>query len=386
MSNTLTGLVPTLYESLDIVSRELVGAISAVTRDSTVARAAKGQVVDSFTAPAVTASDITPGVTAPNDGDQVLGNVQLTITKSRYVPIRWNGEEQRGLNNGGPGARAVLTNQFAQAYRTLVNEVEVDLVTAMYKGASRAIGTAATTPFGTAADLSDVAGAATVLDVNGMPMGDRQLVLGSSAIGNLRGKQSLLFKVNEAGDDRLLREGVIGRLEGFDVHNSAGVRVVTKGTGANYLINGTLAVGATTITVDTGTGTILAGDHISIAGDTNVYVVNTALAAGSFTIGAPGLLVAPADNAAVTVGGSFTPNIALNKSAVILATRAPAVPIDINGNAMDMAEDRVMVTDPVSNLSFEVAMYLQYRQIKYEVGLAWGQGVVKSDGVVILRG
>jgi hypothetical protein len=88
MANTLTGLIPTLYESLDVIARELIGAIPAVTRDSQVARAAKGQTVSSFVAPAVTASDITPGVTAPNDGDQVLTNIPITITKSRYVPIR----------------------------------------------------------------------------------------------------------------------------------------------------------------------------------------------------------------------------------------------------------------------------------------------------------
>jgi hypothetical protein len=58
---------------------------------------------------------------------------------------------------------------------------------------------------------------------------------------NLRGKQSVLFKVNEAGTDALLREGVIGRLEGFDVHNSNSVSQVTKGTGASYVTSGSTA-------------------------------------------------------------------------------------------------------------------------------------------------
>lgn len=389
MANTLTGLIPTLYESLDIVSRELIGAIPAVTRDSQVARAAKNQTVDSFVVPAVTASDITPGVTAPNDGDQTIGAIAITITKSRYVPVRWNGEEQKGLNNNGPGARSILTNQFTQGFRTLVNEVEADVVSTAYKAASRAYGTAATAPFGTAADLSDSAGVLQILDDNGAPMSDRQLVLGSAAISNLRGKQSILFKVNEAGTDTMLRDGSIGRLEGFDVHNSSGVKAVTKGTGASYTTSAAgFAVGTTSIPIITGTGTVLAGDIVTFAGDTNKYVVTTGVAApGTIVIAAPGLKVAIAASAtAMTIGNSFTSNLAFSKSSIVLATRAPAVPLDMSGQPMDMAEDRVLITDPYSGISFEVSLYLQYRQIKYEIGLAWGQAVIKPDHVAILLG
>jgi hypothetical protein len=110
-------------------------------------------------------------VTAPNDGDQVIGNQTMTITKSKYSPVRWNGEEQKAVSGSGRQQR-VIQDQFTQSMRALVNLIEVDLATAAYQGASRAFGTAGTAPFATAADLSDAAQTRRILDDNGAPQSD----------------------------------------------------------------------------------------------------------------------------------------------------------------------------------------------------------------------
>jgi hypothetical protein len=44
------------------------------------------------------------------------------------------------------------------------------------------------------------------------------------------------------------------------------------------------------------------------------------------------------------------------------------------------------VADPYSGVAFEVSLYRQYRQIKFEVGLAWGVSVPKGDFVATLLG
>lgn len=391
MANTLTSLTPTLYEALDIVSREMVGYIPAVSRNSSAERAALNQsILVPLTTPG-TPGDNTPAVTAPNTGDQTVDNVSMTIDKSKHVPIRWNGEEQRGLINAG-SYNGILLNQFVQGFRSLVNLIEVDLHNTVYRSSSRAYGTAGTAPFATAGDLSDIAALAQILDDNGAPISDRQFVAGSAAMARLRGKQSVLFKANEAGTDELLRNGVLGRLEGFDVHNSAAVVQHVKGAASGQLINGAEAAGQTTLTLDTitvNTTGIKAGDIITHASDsTNKYVVNTGLAAtsGDIVIGSPGLLIGAADNDAVSIGNSYTPNTGFSRSAVQLITRAPAMPIGPDGRAMDMADDTMMITDPVSGITFEIAVYRQFMQLVYHVRLAWGAKAIKSAHIATLIG
>lgn len=384
MANTLTSLIPDLYESLDVVSRELVGLVPSVTRDSGVERAAVGQQVRSHVAPASVASDITPGVTAPNDGDQVIGNVALSITKARAVPVRWNGEEQRGINTGS-GYRNILRDQFSQAMRTLTNEIESDLA-ALYSSASRSYGVGGTIPFATAGDYTDASNALKILLDNGSPNSDLQLVVNTSAGANLRGKQG--GKANEAGTDSILRQGVLLDIHGFSVRESAQIKTHTKGTASGSTTNAAgYAVGATVITLaSAGTGSILVGDSITFAGDTNQYVVASGDAdvsgGGTITLAAPGLRQAIGTSAtAITVAATGARSMAFRRSAIVLATRAPALPEE-----GDMADDRMMIQDPRSGLAFEVSLYRQYRQIRYEVAMAWGVKAVKTEHMGLLLG
>ena len=378
MANTLTNLVPDLYQALDTVSRELVGYIPSVTVDSGVERAAVGQTVRSFVAPASAAGNITPGVTPPDDGDQDITNRNMTITKARRVPVRWNGEEQRGVNSG-PGYSSILQNQFAQAMRTLCNEMESDLAN-LYKLTSRAYGTAGTTPF--ASDLSDTAQVRKILVDNGAPVSDMQMVIDTAAGAKMR-TLTQLTKANEAADASLLRQGVLLDVHGMAIRESAQIPTTVAGTGTGYLVNSAaLVIGSTSIPVNTGSGTILAGDVITFAGDTNKYVVTTGITGtGTLVIAAPGLRTAVADDAAVTVGAAYTANSAFSRSSIVLATRMPARPEE-----GDQADDVMMVTDPRSGMSFEVALYKQYRQVQYEISAAWGVQNFKPEHSAILLG
>ncbi len=376
---TLTDLIPDLYAALDVVSREQVGFISAVTLNATDGRAAVDEAVRVPISPAANVADITPAMTTPEPTGQVITNVPITITKSRAAEFGWVGEQQRGLSNG-PGHLTIQAGMMAQAMRALTNEVETDIAT-LYKKTSRAFGTAGTTPF--ASNLSQTAEVRKILSDNGAPLSDLQLVIDSTAGAKMR-TLTQLTKANEANDDSLLRQGVLLDVHGFAIRESAKAAVVTNGTGSAYTTDTAgYAVGATVITLITGTGTVLAGDVVTFAGDTNKYVVKTgAVAAGPITLAAPGLKVAIAASAtAMTIGGDFTSNMAFSRSALHLVTRAPALPEE-----GDMALDRMIIQDDRSGLSFEVSIYPGYRKVRYEIAIAWGFENIKPEHTSILLG
>lgn len=374
MANTLTNLIPAAYEALDVVSRELVGLIPSVNRTSTADRVAKDQTLYVPVAPANTTADITPAMTVTAASDQTIATKSLTISNYKVSSFGYTGEEEYSLN-AGPGTASIWRDQIAQCLRVHVNEIEAAIYTAAKSGASRAYGTAATTPF--ASTLADPANIKKILDDNGAPMTDRSLVIDTTAGAALR-TLGQLTKANEAADASLLRQGTLLDLHGFAVRESAQIASHTAGTGASYQLNGAHSAGATTITVDTGTGTVLAGDVVTI--NSVKYVVATALSGGSFTINAPGLRTALADNTAVTVNATHVKNLGFSRNAILLATRLPKV-----GQA-DQATDRQTITDPRSGLSFELAIYPGYRMNKVEVAIAYGVSVVKPEHLAVLLG
>lgn len=385
MANVLTNLIPNVYVALDVVSRELTGLIPAVSLDASASQAAVNQSVYAYVAPAATSTDTTPAATSPDTGDQTIGNVEVKITKSKHVPFRWSGEDTRGLAQaGGFGVLTIQQNQIAQAMRTLVNEVEADLA-ALHTTFSRAYGTAGTTPFGTAGDFTDATNAMKILKDNGAPGSDNHLVLNTTAGATYLGKQS---RFDIQGSNSMLLQGVIGQQAGMMVRESGQILTNTAGTAASATTNNAgYAVGATVLTLaSAGTGTLVAGDVVTFAGDTNKYVIASGDAdvsnGGTITLAEPGLRVAmSAATKAITVVAAAARNMCFNRSAIVLAARAPALPE--GGDMADMVE---YITDPRTGLTFELAVYKQFRQNRYQLGLAWGTKNVAPRHTALLLG
>lgn len=386
MANTLTDLIPDLYAALDAVSREQTGYIPSVARDSTAERAAVGFPVRYPISPAANVGDIAPAMQVPEPTDQTIGNDSVVITKARAAEFGWVGEEQRGLNYG-PGAMTVQADMIAQAMRSLANEVERDIAVAAARSASRAVGTAGTTPF--ASDVSAVSQARKVLIDNGAPPGDLNLIVNTDAGANLR----TLYGVNTNRDfssATLNQQGVLATPHGVSIRETGQPVYQEAGTVTDTTVTGVNAVGATAIGVTTaattGAVSLSAGDVIAIAGDGNQYVVaaDVTIAAnttGTIVIQEPGLRKATAGAEDVSTLSAFAANVMFYRQAVQLVTRAPALP-----SSGDMAIDSMMLTDPRSGLTFEARVYPGYRKVRYEIGLAWGVKVTQPRHTALLLG
>lgn len=375
MSNTLTTLAPTLFSAAKEVAAEPFGVVGAVNTSFDDKGVAKGDKVTVDVAPTRAAADFTPGATTSTGDDSTASKIDVTITKSRKVSWHLTGEQQRSLANATINQDWV-SQLVKQGMRTLRNEAEVDAALAVKVGASRGFGTAGTAPF--ASDLSALTNVRKILVDNGVPKADLQMVFDTNAGLNLR-NLGVLQNAYQAGSDAERRTGEFLPQMGFRLSESAGIGIHTIGTGSGYLVNNAsgYAIGSTAITVDTGTGTIVAGDIVTFAGDTNKYVA-AGLSGTTLTLNAPGLRKAVADNAAITVGGAYTANLAFERGAVVGVLRPPIMPANPTIEQMLVSDDKGM-----TYLMLQIA---QYGQLSWEMHLAWGFQAVNGEFSAIALG
>lgn len=377
--NIINRLIPTILRSLNTVAREMVGATSAVTRDSTAQGIAVGQKISFPVSASLKTRDATPGDAVPDAEKVTIADRTLEITKSKAADVTIVGNNEAAL---GELHNAILENQITEAMRSLTNEVENDICSvAVAEGlnAGNSTGTSGTAPF--AEDIKALNRALMQLKKRGAPMTDLQLVLNPEASENLRNLKNLQ-SVSDSGSDALLRRGVFGRISGFDIRESAGFGSHTKGTGTGYLVNGGAKQGDTVIAVDTGSGTFVKGDLVKFGSGSSSYVVAENAASGATSI----RLVSPlqedvADNAEVTIAENYNASVAFSRSSIWLATRT--VP---NSSLGDLSIESRTVTDPVTGLSFGLNVYPGYKQSRLEINLAWGVGVIKPNFVVPILG
>lgn len=294
--------------------------------------------------------------------DNVENSVSLARSSQGGVDLKFSSKEL-----------TLDISRFSELYlrpamQTIASNVENTILQTAYKSVYNAV----TLPT-TALDRADLINAGTKLDLFSAPRGGmaRFAVLNPEGQGDLVNDSSSLFNPS-ANISRQYLTGAMGNAYGFEVAMSQNIPGHTVGTqdGA-YLMSAAGTEGASTISVDTGTGTILEGDILTIAGvnavnrvtgaDTGVlqqFVVTADYAGGAgdisispslTTVGAYKTISAlPANNAAVTVLGTantaYPQNLAFHKQAFAFATVDLEIPKGANvGMSGRSVEDGVSI-------------------------------------------
>jgi len=367
MANNVNALLRTLQGRALLVLRENAVAVKTVDRQF-VGVARKGKTIDYHVSVAQTASPVTPGPTEPANVDVTPTVVPLDVDQHYWTHFNVTDQERTQLNvdeNFVPG-------QMAQAIKALANAVDAS-VTAKFKEFGYSAGTAGTTPFASEAALKTAwqKGARKILNANAAPLGDRVVTMDVDAEAELA-SLDMITDADRRGDTLGITEAFIGRKLGANWVMDQNVVTHTSSGSTGYLVNqADVAVGDSSVTIDTGSGTLTVGDSFTVAGDTQTYSVTSG---GTTSISfAPKAKVAWADNAAITVNGTNrVVNAAYHPLAIGLATAQFE-------NEPDGLAHISQIVDPVTNISFRLEMVRGHYQSRYKLDALWGTDVVQPE-------
>lgn len=384
MANTLTSLAQTLYRAYNEVPMEATGFLDSLGANWNAESVGINATVK---VPVITPRAIesvpTPAMTWSAGTDSVTSTRDFTLTGVAQYSFNMTAEEEKFLSiPDNVTAMEMLRLNLEQGKRVIRNTIEAAVGAALNVNASRAIGSAGTAPFGS--DITMLNEAIRQLQLNGAADSGRVGILNFNAGYNLR-SIAQLQKMNESDGD-MIRSGIIGRLAGTQLYESANIATQTKGAGTGALINksGGCAIGDTTIPFDTmtvNTTGIKAGDVITVAGDTvNKYVVKTGSTAtsGNLVIQEPGLLAALADDAAITVTATHVANIVAAPWAAKIIARPLAQP-------QSPAVEQLVLSD-AKGWSCNLIRVVGDQMASWYMRVAYGAFVPNPFGVIKIMG
>ncbi len=266
--------------------------------------------------------------------DNVEQFVNLTLSDQKHVALQFGAKEMllELPEEIEDWKERILRPQI----RVLSSSVEADLLSKAYQAVPNLVGTPGTIP----ATMKTYAQARAKLEAFLAPPSDRSVCFSSDAQVELGDASKALFHAN-AAIERLFIRGTLGEAQGADFYESQNMPSHINGTQnmSVMLVNGVPAEGATTLAIDTGTGsnTIKKGTSFTIANVLSVHpltgtayvplqqftvTADLTLSAGAGTISvfpafkavAPNKVInaLPADNAAITMAGAASASMRQN--------------------------------------------------------------------------
>lgn len=324
MSNTLGNYNPIFYaqEGISLLYKAL-GMASRVYRGYEDERKAfgRGDTV------AIKKPSTFTAAAAPSSGAQALATDKVNISLNSWEEVRFSLTDKELAYSG----QQIINDHITPAMYALADKIDQD-ISGLFTQIPAWYGTAGTTP-STPGDLTGIR--RKLFDLK-CPLDDIHLMVdGGTEAGLLSNAAFAQWQgAAQAGVDTQMR-GTLGMKYGMEIFANQNTPSFTAGTASvtALTVNGAFAAGVSTINIDAAavTGTLVAGDSLKIAGDSNEYAVT-----GTFTAAAnaftgvtitPALKQAHADEDVITLkqfggaGGVTTQNLAFHRhfAALILA-------------------------------------------------------------------
>lgn len=329
--------------------------------------------------------------------NQDIGENSVTIARSTVKGIDFTLTQKELALDIGEMSRNIISPAIA----TLASEVEAvgaQIIAEQVNGA-------VTLPV-TAIDRTDIINAGVKLDQFGTPRNQRNLFLSPKAMGQFVDGNASIFNPTSNVSSQY-KTGREREAYGFNVHMSQDLHSITRGTAnGSYLVAGAGQTGSS-LNVDTGTGTFVVGDKITIAG---VFALNplnkrstgelmqfgiTAVSAGGTATLAitPAIVTSgqyqnvdagPADNAAITVYGTsgvvYPQNFAAARNAILFATAEMETPEVGSGGASSKLSANGI------SLSLTKQYDINAHATKWRFDILFGWRVIVPRQVVMIPG
>ncbi len=386
MANTLANIMPKILARALMTLREQCVMPRLVNFDYANEGAMKGATIDVPIPTASTVSDVTPSNTPPAPSNTTPALVQVSLDKWRKAdPFHLSDKDMVEIDKN----RHFLPMQMSEAVRALANDINQS-VHAKYKRIYGYYGTAGTTPF-----ASDVLGATQtrkILNQQVCPRTTRRGVVNFDAEANMLAL-SPFSDAEKIMSAQVKMEGEIGRKYGIDwvsddhvtTHTSTAFSAGAVTVNGAHSAAPTARTSTVSIAKATNTTPLVEGDILTFAGDSQTYVVRTAvtLAVGNTNVTvAPGLKVAKSGSEAVTLKASHVVNMVFHRDAFALAMR----PLVTDTQAVELGSMILPMTDPVTGLTIRLEVSRQYKQVVWEFDALWGVELVREELATRLAG
>ncbi|MBE9113943.1 hypothetical protein IQ273_31730, partial [Nodosilinea sp. LEGE 07298] len=286
------------------------------------------------------------------------------------------------LENADAAAPMFLANAVGPIVETMTASIAAN-----YTGIYGQVGTPGTTPFASAPTAAQRA--KTLLTKQKCPRFNRQMSLNTGAYGNAIGLDAFR-NVNQSGSAETLREGEVSRAYGFNWHEDVGLDSIshlsTPLTVGAATANGVNALGASVVSIAKATNSspLVRGDIITIAGDSQQYVVTapTTLAVGNTSVPiSPRLARATSGGEAVTLAASTSLNLAFHPYAFAFDSR-PEARVSLPGEKANV----MSWVDDMTGIVLSLMIKEEYHQQGFYMSCLWGTKLVDARLAVRVAG